>query len=236
MQKTVLILHGWGLYGKKYAAIENILVKKGFRVLSPDFPGFGSMPLRNDAMSVSDYVAFVKSYLDTHHSKKVDIIGHSFGGRVAAKFAATYPTYVDKLLLTGSPLIKTKLTFRKQTIAFFVKKGKKLFQYLPENLYKQMRWILYRSLGEWDYYKSQKLKETFIKINAEDLAGILPNIHAKTLVIWGETDSFVPLRIGKQIAQTIPAARLEIIKAQGHGVPYTAPEQFAKLAISFFEK
>lgn len=234
MKKTIVILHGWKLSGGKYKELQQIFQKNGYEVLAPDLPGFGTVPLLKETMSVDDYAKYVKSYLDKKKIKHVFLIGHSFGGRVAAKFVATYPSYVDRLILTGSPLIRVKLSFRKKIVSFFAKRGKRVAQHFPQALYRRLQWVAYRLLGEWDYYKADTLKKTFVKVSEEDLSQYLPKISSKTLVLWGEKDSFVSEHIGKAIAKNIPHAQFIAIPLKGHGIPYTDARQFAKYSLAFF--
>ncbi|PZO82588.1 MAG: proline iminopeptidase [Micavibrio aeruginosavorus] len=52
------------------------------------------------------FVAELKDVLDGHKFKKAIILGHSFGGTIAADFALTYPDRVAGLILS-SPLLST---------------------------------------------------------------------------------------------------------------------------------
>src|SRR5258708_1321660 len=197
----IVILHGWRKRGKDYDVLKKILEQDGFSVDAPDMPGFGSEPLGKKVMRIDDYVAFIYDFLQKKKYKKVILIGHSFGGRVAAKFAYRYPEIVQKLIITGSPLIKRKLTTKKQIISSLAKTGKKILAVLPENYSDMFRKILYRSLGEWDYYKSGNLRETFLHVINEDISPVLSKISIPALLVWGENETFVPVVDGKEISQ-----------------------------------
>ncbi|HXS14760.1 MAG TPA: alpha/beta fold hydrolase, partial [Candidatus Saccharimonadales bacterium] len=95
MREPIVILHGWQKSGKDYAEIQKIFEKEGYIVFSPDMPGFGSEKLAKEAMSVDDYVDFIEAFLQKKKLNKIILIGHSFGGRVGAKFAAKYPEKVS---------------------------------------------------------------------------------------------------------------------------------------------
>lgn len=234
MKQVIVILHGWGKSGKDYWAIQKVFEKKGFRVLSPDMPGFGQETLKK-TMDLHDYVVFIKKYLYKEHVKKAVFIGHSFGGRVAAKLAAQDPKIAEKLFLTGSPLIKQPLSFKKQLISFFVKPAKRITTKMPNAFQGLLRKSMYRALGEWDYYKAGKLKETFKKVISEDLKDVLPHISAPTVIIWGERDTFVPISVGKDIARRVPTARFVSIPGASHKLPYENPKVFAQQVLSFLK-
>lgn len=230
---TIVILHGWGISGKRYEVIQGIFEKKGYKVLSPDFPGFGKTSLAKKAMTLDDYVYFLKEYLKAEVKGSVILLGHSFGGRVAAKFVAENPEKVKALILTGAPLIKKPLPFHKQIVQTIVGAGKK---FVPPFLNEIIRKNIYRLLGEWDYYKAGVLKQTLRNILAEDVSPNLPKITVPTLLIWGENDTFVSVRIGKEIAEIIAGSHLEIIKNASHKLPYENPQFFAEKVLAFLKK
>jgi len=234
MKQPIVILHGWGCTGKKYEAIQKLFEKEGYSVYSPDFPGFGEEKLIKPAMNLDDYVAFLYEYLQKNQLKKVYVVAHSFGGRVVSKFIAKHPGIVEKLVITGSPLIKKDLPFHKRAIQKVVSSGKKLTRRMPSPIFERSRWLLYRLLGEYDYYRSQNLRDTFVQIVTEDVSPNLPFITIPTLIIWGEEDTMVPVSLAKEIQAKIQDSRLVVMKHVGHKAPYAAPDIFAKYVLRFF--
>lgn len=230
MTKTIVILHGWRLTGQKYQNIQKIFEQHGFTVYSPDLPGSGSEKLTKPIMKIDDYIDFVVDYFQKHTIKKAIVIGHSFGGRVGAKLAATHPELVEKLILTGAPLIKQQLPFRKKVLVYFAKFVKKIV------IAKKMRKLLYYILGEWDYYKTTpEIRETFKAIIAEDIAPNLSQITVPTCIIWGGEDTFVGKSLGRQIASQIPGSTYKEIPHATHKLPYEYPEKFAGSVLSWVQ-
>lgn len=230
----IVILHGWSrvISGARYAELKKLLEKKGYRVFAPDLPGFGKEPLKKMAMNVDDYLEFVHLFLEKNKLKNVVLIGHSFGGRIAVKFSYKYPDYIAKLILTGAPLIKEPLSAKKRVLSFIAKLGKGLLSSAPNSVKSFSRKMLYKSIGEWDYYKAGQLRNTFQNIIQEDLAGILTKISVPTLIIWGEYDSLVPSRIGLRIGRLIKDSEFKIIPGT-HRLPYENSSGFFK-AIEHF--
>ncbi len=208
--------------------------KENYKVFSPDLPGFGKQQLTKSIMEINDYVMFVLDFLKKNSIKKAIFLCHSFGGRVGAKLAANYPQYVEKLVLTGTPLIKQKLSVKKKILSKAARIVKKSM--LTAFGEKRMRKVLYYILGEWDYYKlDPQLKETFKKVIAEDISPNLIHITAPTLVIWGEKDTFVKPAIGEKITQKIPHALYKEIPNASHKLPYEYPALFAEEVIQFLK-
>lgn len=230
MNTPILILHGWSntMTGGQYSELAMYFRKKKYEVFVPDLPGFGKEVLVVDPMTLEMYVEWVVKFLKKEQVKKVIIIGHSFGGRIAALLAYKYPKLVEKLILTGSPLIRQPLSFKKQVVSSGVRLMKGGIEKVPLRLQNMLRKGLYYSIGEWDYYKAGRLKETFKKIVHSDLRDILEKITVPTLILWGSRDFFVPLTVGRQIAAKIPGSELVIVSDATHKLPYESPEIFGE--------
>lgn len=233
MKKIIIVLHGWGttLSGDRYHELKKLLEAKGHTVFTPDLPGFGKETLQKKVMVLDDYVSFVHAFMKKHTIKNAIIIGHSFGGRIGAKLAVKYPELVEKLILTGAPLIKRKLSLKKKIAYLAAKTGKRALSLFPEKLQQLSKKVLYRSIDEWDYYKAQELKETFKAIIGEDLSVVLPKISVPTTVIWGGNDTFVPLVDGEEIAKRIKNAKFVVVENATHRLPYEHPVLFFKALV-----
>jgi pimeloyl-ACP methyl ester carboxylesterase len=237
MKPPVLILHGWGkdVTGQKYRQLAEILQKKGFDVYTPDLPGFGTTPLGKNALIFADYVAFVTAYITkTIRAKKVIVIGHSFGGRIAIRFTALHPDMVEKLILVDASGIPQKLSLKKQLVALATKVGVPLFRVPPFSVvYGLLRKIVYRSIGEMDYYKAGNLTETFKNVYRVSIVSDLPAISVPTLIVWGGKDTFTPLSCGKAMHAAIKHSKFVIIQDATHRLPYENPTATAQTIISF---
>lgn len=233
----IIILHGWAITmtGDRYKEAKQLLEKDGWTVYAPDLPGFGKEALRGEGMSLDDYVQFVLDFMKKKSIPQALFIGHSFGGRIAAKLAAMHPNKVAKLVICSSPLIKQRLSAKKQLLSVVAKIGKHSLTVFPTSLQQVARKLLYASINEWDYYKADALRETFLRIINEDLLPVLGGISAKTLIIWGENDTFVPLSQGRAIAAQIPGAILVTVPNSGHKLPYEQPRAFVDAMRSFLK-
>ena len=57
----------------------------------------------------------------------------------------------------------------------------------------------------------------------------LPAIDVPTLVITGDGDRLIPPEVTAPMADAIPGARLEIVRAAGHLTNLEAPDRFTAL-------
>jgi pimeloyl-ACP methyl ester carboxylesterase len=56
------------------------------------------------------------------------------------------------------------------------------------------------------------------------------------LVVWGKYDRFISSKLGYEIAEKLPNARLEVIDKSGHYVHMDTPQVLAQLVTKFFDK
>ena len=231
-KSPIIILHGWGLRGSVYRKLIELLKQKGHKVFAPDLPGFGHEPLLNNSMKLDDYILFVKNFIAEKKIKKPIIIGHSFGGRVTVKYAFLYPDEIDKLILTGVPIIR-HVTFKKRLGYITAFLGGKIFMVFPESVQQFFRKVLYRSIGEWDYYKAGSLKEVFKNIINEDLVKYAKEIKNPVLLIWGSDDKIVPASDIKKLKIIIPKSKNIILQNASHKVPYLNALEFYKKIETF---
>ena len=100
----VLLLHGWALGQHTYRDVISAIAEQGCRVVAPALPGFGgSAELPGDEFSLRGYAEWVAELLDVVGiDEPMVVVGHSFGGGVAARFAFDHRSRVRSLVLVNS--------------------------------------------------------------------------------------------------------------------------------------
>lgn len=233
----IILLHGWGISSDKY--IETIkqlaALNSSFAIFAPDLPGFGRSENPPAVWGVDDYSEWLKNYSAAINVNDFILIGHSFGGRVAIKFAAKYPEKLKALILTGAAGIKHSLTMMQRLFYLAAKAGKMIFDLpLLDRLEGMAKKLLYKAVRERDYYEALGImKEVFKKVTAEDLTPYLKVIKIPTLIIWGKNDRSTPLKDGELMHAKIQNSKLEILDDADHRAPYQKPEKFAKIIEDF---
>ena len=230
----ILLLHGWGDNLRTFDALVPHLSSTR-RIIRLDLPSFGKSEAPGKPWSLDDYVQFVADFI-----KKIDVsvdvlVGHSFGGRVAIKGISTNKLSARKIILMGSAGIARRRTFRNTAFAVLAKIGKILVLVPPLFFWRQeLRRALYSFAGS-DYVSSGALKETFLRVIAEDLGPSAEQIAVPTLLIWGANDTETPLSDGKRLSHMICNSRLEVIEGAGHFVHRDHPEKVARLMRELYE-
>ncbi|MDD3006844.1 MAG: alpha/beta hydrolase [Candidatus Pacebacteria bacterium] len=256
----VVLLHGWGVSSDKYVATAEEILKgdSDFKFYIPDLPGFGKSEEPQEDWNIDDYVEFAREFVKnvaqretgfqlvkniiegaiqnngqafSKNNKRIVLLGHSFGGRIAIKYAVRYPEDIEKLVLTGAAGIKHPLTQKQQILFCLSKIGKNVFRVLLlKGLEKYAKKFLYVMVREKDYDgASPRMKEVMKNALAEDLTPFLEKIHIAALLVWGENDNSTPLADGELMRDMIEGSDLFIIKEANHSVVYNNAEEFAKI-------
>ncbi|MBE6158441.1 MAG: alpha/beta hydrolase [Firmicutes bacterium] len=176
--KDVVLLHGWGQNIEMMNCIGNCL--KNARVTIFDLPGFGNSEEFDSSKSVGEYADWLKEALNQLGIDNPILIGHSFGGRVAIKYASKYP--VSKLVLIATPIVRRRHNPTIQERFYKVVKRTPLGDYFR------------KKIGSSDYNNaSPVMRETLVKVVNEDLSEDVSNITAPTIFLAGTKDTAVSL-------------------------------------------
>ena len=164
--------------------------------------------------------------------KKVILIGHSFGGMIAIKYAVKYPEKIDKLILTGAAGIKHKLTVKQKAFSILGKMGKSIFSLPVIKNFKKPVYKIFSKIAQHrkkDYYSaSSRMKEIMKNVLAEDITNCLDKIKTPTLLVWGREDMTTPLADGEIMKSKIPNSELKIIDNANHSLSCQKVEEFAE--------
>jgi pimeloyl-ACP methyl ester carboxylesterase len=229
----MLALHGWGRDHSDYAGIlpkategesraESLASRCG--LLVPDLPGFGVTPPPAAAWGSEEYAGLMARLLDTEVGEPVVVIGHSFGGRVAVRLAASRPDLVRSLVLTGAPLARATHNVgsgKRRRIVPAYRLGRRLYRtgIINEDRMESLR----RKYGSYDYvHATGIMREILVRLLAENYTDDLAAISCPTELVWGADDREVPLGVAREIAKAIPGATLRVLPGAGHLVPVEA--------------
>ena len=235
--ESLLILHGWGSNSERWQRVKELLEKKGIEVLVLDLPGFGKTLSPQKAWSRDDYINWIFQKVKERNWQKFNLLGHSFGGGLAVKIAATFPERIEKLILLSPAIIQRKSikTYLFYYISYLGKKvfslpGFKIFHPLAEKL-------IYKLAGTKDYYVADgMMKETMKKIGKEEpLEMILEKIKIPTLILWGKKDDVLPVKDAYYIKEKIKGSELKIIPKARHSPHREAPEELAEIIVQFIK-
>lgn len=234
--EVIVLLHGWGARADLYRTVINPL-SSHYRVIAPDLPGFGKSTEPSFPYSIEDYADFVSQLLIELGIYKVNLIGHSHGGRTVLELATgKYGFEIGKIVLLDSAGIpvKKKLSKRIKIRTYKILKGvvtfapvKKMFPNALDNLKKRF--------GSADYASaSDIMRQSMVKVLPCDYTDKLTLINNSTLLIWGENDTDTPISCAKVLENGIRDCGLVTIPKAGHFSFAEAPILTANVLKSFF--
>ena len=195
----LIFLHGWGsdlhIFDKVVSQIN-----EDYRIYQVDLPGFGESEIKN-AYSIDEYAEIIHLFCVELGLTKPVLLGHSFGGRIAIKYASIY--VIDKLILVSSPGVKERFN---------------IIRWFKIRLYKLTKKMnINTSFGSTDYKKANGfLKDVLVKSVNNDLTQSMYEIKCDTLIIHGKKDKTVPLYVAKKIKNNIASSGIVVVKNAGH--------------------
>jgi pimeloyl-ACP methyl ester carboxylesterase len=100
----VLFLHGWALGQHTYRSVLERIAAEGCVVYAPGLPGFGgTADLPKASFSMAGYAEWVGDFLDhLEVDEPIVVVGHSFGGGVAIRFAHDHRDRIRSLVLVNA--------------------------------------------------------------------------------------------------------------------------------------
>lgn len=96
--QPLLIIHGFLGMSDNWKTIGGQYVENGFQVHAIDMRNHGKS-FHSDEFTYDAMVQDLYEYCKEHNLDKVDIIGHSMGGKASMFFATSYPEKVNKLVV-----------------------------------------------------------------------------------------------------------------------------------------
>lgn len=234
----VLLLHGWGAQIESFAPVIFAL-QKYRKVIALDLPGFGKTGFPDKPWTVADYMEFTAAFLRALGEEKVDVLCHSFGGRITILLAGKYPGMVGKIVFVDSAGIRPRRTLKYYCKTYSYKLAKKIAR---------VKWLSgilkafgvdvqkkIKNAGSSDYKNLPEcMKKTFVNVVNQDLSPYLKDIKSPSLLIWGENDTDTPLWYGQKMEKEIADAGLVVLKNAGHYSYLDQFPQFIAVVNSFF--
>lgn len=216
-QPPLILLHGWNNNSDILRPLGTLLADK-YHSLLIDLPGFGDSELPTEAWSAFDYADRIVAFMDEKGLSKVDLLGHSFGGKIAMSLAIRYPDRLGKLIIIGSAGLQRKRTLSQKlrakslvTAGKFIKLIDRSFNttFYPDKFIPRF--------GSKDYKDvTGVLRAILVKSINEDYTSIVSKITAPTLIIYGEHDDVMPVEIGERLHKAIKGSKFYVFPEKPH--------------------
>jgi pimeloyl-ACP methyl ester carboxylesterase len=249
--EPLIILHGLYGSGDNWMSIAGGL-SDNFQVYLIDQRNHGRS-LHADDMSYEALANDLDEFIENQKLNKVNIIGHSMGGKTAMWFAAKHPDKVKKLVVvdvapgtydTTSPNVKThrKIIEALRSVDPAKAKNRKdldkdFGKHIP-NL--QLRMFLLKNIERQpDGSYRWRLNIDSIENNIGNIMGGIPDanitINAPTLFFKGELSDYITEKDFPLIEKIFPKAEIVTIRNAGHWLHARQPELFTQKTLEFLK-
>lgn len=194
--------------------------------------------------------ARIDDMLQTTQTPTTAVVGVSFGGLLAAHYAATRPTRVSALVLVAAPGPSWQFdsaaerslrhpwlaapAYASRAVGRLTPEIRSAFPTWPERARFAATYtarVLRRPISP------RKMVRWVQDWMAMDVMDLCRGIHARTLVITGERhlDRVVPFDSTREYLDVIPGARHAVLAGTGHVGLVSKPDEFARLVGDFID-
>jgi pimeloyl-ACP methyl ester carboxylesterase len=232
--RPLVLLHGMDTVGPRAPFLDRL--GQHAEIIAPSLPGFGNSPRPADFDTMYDLVRVCLAFIDELPHEKIDLVGLSFGGWLAAEVAVASCLRLSKLVLVDPVGIKLGGPAERDILD--------IFNVNPATV-RRAAWHDEKNAPDYDAmtdeelivharnWESLCLYAWHPLLYNPQLKHWLGRIRVPTLVLWGDSDGIVSPDYGRAYSGLIPGSRFELIERAGHHPELEQPERFVERVMAF---
>jgi lipase len=241
--KPLLCLHGITSWGGRFRQLAETRLT-AFHVFAPDLRGHGVSDWE-PPWSLGTHVADLVDTLNALHIERTDVVGHSFGGRLALELAARHPERVERIVLLDPAVwapphialeraehAREEVTYAsvEEAIAERLSSGNGTDELLVRKELPQ-----HLRLGDDGRWRARYAPSAVIAAYGElAKAPPLDRVAAPVLLIRGHDSEVVPLSLQDFVCETMSDCRAITVPG-GHIVMWDAFDETADAILGFLQ-
>jgi pimeloyl-ACP methyl ester carboxylesterase len=233
----MVLLHGLNLDSRNFVGMKELA--EHFELFAYNFPE-ASEHYRGD---VDDFASLVDDFVNVMGLDRFTLLGVSLGGMIGLRYAGSYPTKVESLILisTRIPGFTAELRAKSHIMADMIAK-------LEDH---KLRWILerlesrhFRSLSPEQRALTASVlqpkqiafyRQVAASMRDYDGTGDAESLRCPTLLILGTADVLIPLESHNDFKETVDGITIELLDGAQHDVSLLQPELVCRHIHSFIE-
>ncbi len=243
--RTVVLLHGGNYWAAAWEATIEALRDAGFRVVAMDQIGYGRSSKPTLPYTLDLHAANIARLLDHLEVERAAVVGHSYGGMKASRFALSYPDRTTHVALVNAIGLSDARAGR----------GWSETRPAPDRSYEAARstirghvanwddaWLDYIRIhygwglsGEWPRLARVRALNSDVMRTAT-VVHDWPQIEAPALVIGGEVDGPRFPELAAAAAEAFPNGHLVLFPGVGHNPHWEAPDLLNPALIEFLSR
>ena len=244
-EDPVVLLHAFPLNRKMWAPQVEALAGTR-RIITPDYPGFGSSPRPCAQPDVRYYAEQVQELLNRLALESVVLGGLSMGGYVAFACLALFPERISALVLANTrpdPDSEDVKEMRRETARRVAEEGVEVLPKLQmerllapgtleneEDVVETVRAMILESSPDGVVAALGAMRER------PDSTNLLSKINVPTLVLGGAEDALSTPEVMGEMAGKIRNSRHLTLEGAGHLSNLEAPKEFNAALKGFLDK
>lgn len=221
------IVHFHGAGGLRLYRSHELLAQK-HRVILFEVPGFGDSAVNQRSQSVDDLGRTMAEAVTALGIERFNLMGNSFGGRLALLTALHVPDRIQSLILVAPAAILPDNHVRPANIPP-EERLRRLFAH-PERI------NLPPPQSPEVIAKQQALTSRLVAPGRAELEARMADFTPPVLVIWGTHDRMIPPEMARVYVEKLPTAFFILLYDAGHEADADRPEAFADLVTEFVER
>jgi pimeloyl-ACP methyl ester carboxylesterase len=217
------------------------LLPPHFRSIAVDWPAHGESPPGEGAATAMRFADVAEELVERLAPGGAVVVGNSVGGFAAGRLAIRRPELVRGLVLVDSGgFLGRGLQIR--IFCALMARPRFLRAIYPQFANRYMRPGSDADRRARDTGIATTRQDPGLRAVSElwgsfpspehDLRADAASIAVPTLVVWGKRDPVIPLKVGREVAATIPGAQLEVFDT-GHSPQVSDPQGFAAKLVPF---
>ncbi|QSB26696.1 alpha/beta fold hydrolase [Flavobacterium sp. CLA17] len=244
--KPFIIMHGFLGMSDNWKTLAAQYAEAGFQVHVLDLRNHGRS-FHSDEFTYEAMAKDVFEYCQANQLNKIDILGHSMGGKVAMLFATTYPEIADKLIVAdiGPKFYKQHhqdILAGLNAVDFSVKPSRNdveeiVAQYVPDFGTRQflLKNLYWQEPGQLAFRFNLAVFNNNLDEIGKPLADNLV-FNQPTLFIRGGNSEYILDSDFDAIRQHFQDVKFETIPNAGHWLHAENPKMFFELTTAFLKE
>jgi pimeloyl-ACP methyl ester carboxylesterase len=220
--EPLVCLHGAG--GLRISRAHELLAAQ-YRVIAFEVPGFGESPANERSASMQELALTMAQAVTALGIERFNLMGSSFGGRLALWLAIQHPERIEALVLAAPSAIRSEGSQRPAGPA-------------DERLYAHPERQPPRAPLDTAIVAKQEALLGRLRGPARDpeLESHLGSLNLPVLVLFGTLDRAIPPEMGRIYREKLPDCHFILVYDAGHAIDADRPEAFASVVGDFLQR